>query len=232
MNSVVNAFKEHKGEINDFYCFLEKLISHGARLVEDTSTTPIPIKVETTAIAKSSFILMLYNCIESTVVNSLNAIISAIKEDACRYSELVDPLQMAFLASYDYQLMECESKDERSKLLKKQADLITGVSGIDVDIKSLCGSSSQGNFSGSLDCRVIRHIFERLGINVSSLVCDEMKTIKDQRNKLAHGETSFQETGREFTIQYLKSSMDSVFSYFDSLIQLLDDYLRNKDYRR
>ena len=138
---------------------------------------------------------------------------------------------MSAIAAYDYCIRESFA-NERSKWLKLQADFAAGLSVIHLDIKSLVGSSSQGNFSGSLDAREIRKIFACIGLDLAELKCDEMVQIKVCRNKLAHGECSFQDYGRNLTIQYIGASKDHTFTYLDELICKVDDYMSLKRYRR
>lgn len=233
MIQVKHTFQEHKDEINLFYDFLDNIISHDGRLIIDPPVNTIsPINVDTRSVAKSSFVLMLYNCVESTVGNCLNTVIREIESEGCKYGDLIEPIQVASLAAYDYKLMECDSKDRRGKLLKQQTDFAAGWSVIKLDVKSLVGSSSQGSFSGSLDAREIKKIFQRVGIDLSSLTCNEMKPIKDGRNKLAHGELSFQEYGGRLSIQYLKVCKDNTLSYLQGLIDNVDVFLSNKEYKR
>ena len=233
MISVKRIFQEHKDEIDLFYDFLNEIISHDARLIIDPPINSIEnIKLETVAVAKSTFILMLYNCIESTAVNCLNTILRGIEDDGCKYADLVDKLQLASLAAYDYNVRECDSKDKRNELLKQQNDFQIGLTVCHLKIKSLMGSSSQGNFSGSLDAREIKKLFGRLGIDLSTLSCDEMKLVKDCRNKLAHGEVSFEDYGRTLTIQYLRVCKNNTLLFLEGLINRVDDYLLNKRYRR
>lgn len=233
MIQVKHTFQEHKDEVNLFYEFLEEVVKHDARLVIDPPTNTIKkIKVETIAIAKASFFLMLYNCVESTVVNVFNTILRAMEEDGCKYADLREELQLATLAAYDYRTRETESKDNRNQRLKEQSDYASGLSVVHLDLKSLTSSSSQGNFSGSLDAREIKKLFSRIGMDLSSLNCDEMKKIKECRNKLAHGECSFQDYGRELTIQYIGVSKENTFTYLDGLIQIVDEFITKKQYRR
>lgn len=59
-----------------------------------------------------------------------------------------------------------------------------------------------------------------------------MKPIKDDRKKLAHGELSFQEYGGRMSIQYLKVCKDNTLSYLQGLIDNVDVFLNNKEYKR
>ena len=233
MLQVRHVFQEHKQEINLFYSFLEDIISHDGRLVIDPPTDTIKaIKVDTTAILKSSFFMMLYNCVESTVVNCLNTIIREINTNQCKYSDLTEAVQLASLAAYDYNVQQAENKKKHSECLKKQIDFSTGLSVFNVDIKALTGSSSQGTFSGSLDPREIRKLFDRFGLDLTSLTCDEMVKVRDCRNKLAHGEQSFQECCRDFSIQYIEVSKNNALAYLEQLIDKVDNYIQTKSYKR
>lgn len=233
MIQVRHVFQEHKEEINLFYSFLEDIISHDGRLIIDPPVDTIKvIKVDTTAILKSSFFLMLYNCVESTVVNCLNTIIREIKTNQCKYSDLTDFLQLAALAAYDYNVQQAETKDKRSEKLKEQNDFSTCQSIFNVDVKALTGSSSQGTFSGSLDAKEIRKLFERIGIDLTGITCSEMVKVKVCRNKLAHGEQSFQECCRNFSIQELKASKTNTLEYLEKLIDEVDNYIQTKNYKR
>ena len=226
-------FQEHKEEINLFYSFLEDIISHDGRLVIDPPTNTVKvIKVDTTAILKSSFFLMLYNCVESTVVNCLNTIIREIKTNQCKYSDLSDAMQLASLAAYDYNVQQAENKEKRGECLKHQNDFSTGLSIFDVDVKALTGSSSQGTFSGSLDAKEIRKLFGRLELDLTGLSCSEMVKVKVCRNKLAHGEQSFQECCRIFTIQEIEASKNNTLGYLEQLIDKVDNYVQTKGYKR
>lgn len=60
--------------------------------------------------------------VESTVGNCLNTVIREMESECCKYGDLIEPIQVASLAAYDYKLMECDSKDRRGKLLKQQTD--------------------------------------------------------------------------------------------------------------
>ena len=181
---------------------------------------------------KSSFFLMLYNCVESTVVNCIRAILRVIESDGCKYNDLIDELQIASLAAYDYNVKKCESKDEKNKSLKQQIDFQTGLSVFHLDLRSLMSSSSQGNFSGSLDAKEIRKIFSLLALDLSTMRCDELVQVKNCRNKLAHGEVSFEDYGRNYSIKYLQVSKDHTLTYLNDLISNVDKYLTLKDYRR
>ena len=233
MLQVRQTFQRHRDEINLYFDFLDKIISHDGRLIIDPPTdTIVPITIDTTAIMKASFFMMLYNCVESTVGNCLNTLFKQIEEDACKYADLIEPIQVAALAAYEYKIIESNSKDNRAMLLKQQTDFTTGASVTKLDIRSVVRSSSQGSFSGSLDSHEIEKIFGRLGLDLSGLSCREMQTIKTGRNKLAHGEQTFQEYGSTYPVQYLRECKDKTLVYLNILIGKVDDFIKSHGYKK
>lgn len=233
MLQVRHVFEEHKEEINYFYSFLEDLLIHDGRLVIDPPVNTIKtIKVETIAVLKSSFFLMLYNCIESTVSNCLKAALQAVETDNCKYIDLNESLKLSSLAAYDYMVQQAETKEIRNKMLKEQNDFSSGYATLRIELKPFVGSTAQGTFSGSLDAEAIQKHFARLGLDTSTMSCTEMRSIKSCRNKLAHGDCSFEEYGRNLTIQYIEVCKDRTLTYLESLINKVDVYIQVKDYRR
>ena len=141
-------------------------------------------------------------------------------------------MQLASLSAYNYNVHQAETKEKRNIALKDQNDFSTGQTVFNVDIKALTGSSSQGTFSGSLDVREIRKLFSRIGLNLDGLKCDEMVIIRNCRNKLAHGEESFQECCRNYSIQYLEVNKNNTLDYLDQLIIKVGDYIQTKSYMK
>lgn len=234
MIQVKQTLNEHKEEICLFYSFLDDILSKDGRLLIDPPENTVQnIRVETMAILKASFLMMLYNCVESTVTNCLNAIIRSIHDEGCKYEELSEHLQQVATAAYAYRVNLCETRDKRNEKEKERNDFIIGLTPVVLDIKSMVGSSSQGTFSGSLDAREIRNLLcAKLGLDLTELTCNEMVKTRDVRNKLAHGEKSFQECGRDLSIQYLNVSKTNTLEYLDTLVSTVEDYVDKKSFKK
>ncbi len=84
-------------------------------------------------------------------------------------------------------------------------------------------------YSGNLDARQIRNILLKYGINYTA-ECSELQSIKNNRNKLAHGEMSFEEVGRDLTIQYIEKLKDETFKFLTNMIPFIQEYLDDKRY--
>lgn len=90
-------------------------------------------------------------------------------------------------------------------------------------------------FSGNLDAREIRNIFKNkygFKLNENELNAPVLKRIREGRNKLAHGNISFEEYGRDLSIPDLLSMKDKVFKFIDALIVKVELYLSGKIYKK
>ena len=87
-------------------------------------------------------------------------------------------------------------------------------------------------FSGNLDARSIRLLLEAWGIWRDFHVDGEEKLliIKNHRNILAHGEKSFREIGRNYTVLEIEKFSECVFQYLSALIKCFSEYIGHEQY--
>nr|WP_181410304.1 MAE_28990/MAE_18760 family HEPN-like nuclease [Pedobacter sp. BG5] len=82
-----------------------------------------------------------------------------------------------------------------------------------------------------LDSKEIIKISEKYGIGFD-IKCDEIASVKSRRNKLAHGDISFEEQGRQDSIEYMIVLKDKTVEYLNEFILAVDYYITNSKYRR
>lgn len=230
-----NEYEQRKDEILKLFKFIELLETKEARLLpndsfeEDINRRLIKVSVDTISILRSSFYLVLYNCVESTTTNCLTSISTAIKEANCLYSDLREELRLLVIAANERKvsMFDVESTKHINDL-KDAIETFCAERCISLDLNDYIKSSSQGQYSGSLDCRVIKKLFCKFGMDTSDWSCDCLKTIKENRNKLAHGEVSFQECCRDYPIMYMKDSMNEMFLFFDKVLLKTQEYIENQ----
>ena len=85
------------------------------------------------------------------------------------------------------------------------------------------------NISGNIDAKKIREIIKQFGGNEISNGRD-LKTIKDKRNNLAHGEFTFSEIGKDYTVKDLVDYKDETKQYLSSVLDEIQDYIDNQKY--
>ncbi len=174
----------------------------------------MPVDESLSRILKANGFLLLYNLIESTVRKSIDAVFNAIHSNSPTYKKLTSELRKLWLkqesknASLDKIISIAESV-LTNELLSFKEDCIT--------------------ISGNIDAQEIRKILKQFGGNEISNGRN-LKIIKDKRNNLAHGEFSFSEIGKDYTIQDLTKYKDDVKDYLDKVLYEIQQYIENKTY--
>ncbi|MCQ2301218.1 MAG: MAE_28990/MAE_18760 family HEPN-like nuclease [Bacteroidales bacterium] len=232
MTTVKNEYDDRKKDIDKFFKLYSDIAVREAQLVyPNEGDTRENISSDVVAILKSGLFLAYYNCVESTVTNCLNRIVRAIQEDNCKYNELNRKLKKTYMSSYFGRInSDSSSIKERVPIIMDMIDYIVFDTAVSVELKDLLNSSSEGNYSGSLDARLVRKTFEKFGVDLTGDECAEMQKIKDIRNQLAHGEKAFNECCRDFVPEYIEKAKTNLFSFLDQMISKVEDYLDNKKY--
>jgi hypothetical protein len=142
------------------------------------------------ATMKASAMLLIYNLIESTAVNSIQSIYDYLKSEDIGFIAVDDALKAMVL--------KCARETNPKKLVKKMRD----------DLLDLAVAAFKKDkiFSGNVDARAIREMWDDYGIARTGTYAEEiLLEIKHARNDLAHGAKSFSELGRSLTAGDLES---------------------------
>lgn len=77
-------------------------------------------------------------------------------------------------------------------------------------------------FSGNLDSRSIKNVCKKVGVNLTDDIKEPVLLIvKNNRNKLAHGETKFNNTCQDITLNEIEEICNKTQKY---LIKVIDKY--------
>lgn len=180
-------------------------------------------------VIRSTVILSLYNVIESTITQVLNKIHDEIVSKKVNYNNLAKPLKDIALV-YFYKHKE-KRADIHSSLdvLHSTVDMIRGKSHFDIEYETM--SESYQLYSGNLDARVIRKIMKKYGIEISESHGSKLVNVKNGRNKLAHGEASFEEFGRNIVLRTLEEYFNDVEAILTEVIDKTNIFLNDEAYR-
>ena len=85
------------------------------------------------------------------------------------------------------------------------------------------------NISGNIDAQKIREIIKQFGGNEISNGRD-LKIIKDKRNNLAHGEFTFSDIGKDYTVGDLIAYKNEAKNYLSNVLDEIQDYIDNQKY--
>lgn len=174
----------------------------------------MPVDENLSRILKANGFLLLYNLIEATVRKSIDAVFNAIHSNSPTYKKLTSELRELWLKQ--------ESKNASlDKIISIAESVLTN--------ELLSFREDCINISGNIDAQEIRKILKQFGGNEIS-DGRNLKTIKDKRNHLAHGEFSFSEIGKDYTIQDLVKYKDDAKEYLDKVLDEIQHYIENKNY--
>lgn len=215
-------FNERSREVSKYFIFLKSLEQGTTKLsMEGKGGNPKIREIDPDLIKtlKASGFLLLYNLVEATMRNAIEAIFDELRGKGVSYDEIRPELKKIVLKN----------------LKKRNPDKIySSITAISLDIIT-AGFDKEDLFSGNLDGRKIRDTATEYGFSHST---DYAKTgdgsdlviIKTNRNDLAHGVKSFEEVGRDKTADDLLKIKNKIVRYLKQILQNIEQYLYNKDY--
>ncbi len=90
-------------------------------------------------------------------------------------------------------------------------------------------SKENMDFSGNLDAQKIRDLADNIGFNISPDGRNLLE-IKIKRNRLAHGEQTFYDVGKDFSVEQLSVFKDETFTYLSDVIEKIELFICDKKY--
>ncbi|MEG4811931.1 MAE_28990/MAE_18760 family HEPN-like nuclease [Microcoleus sp. F8-D3] len=222
MNTVFLDFNTRAKEVNDYFIFLDSLEKQTTKLAvfDPAGTFKIQsLDPELAKTLKANGFLLLYNLIESTMRNAIEAIFEEFKNKSISFDVLKPKIKIVVLQN----LKNRSPKKIHLTINQISTDIITAT----FDREEL--------FSGNVDARLIKEIAENYGFSYQT---DFSKTkngqnlvvVKSNRNDLAHGIKSFEEVGRDKTIKQLLEMKEEVVEYLTQILENIRDYLDNAEY--
>ena len=178
---------------------------------------------------KANIIMMLYNAVESTVSQCLEKVHDRINANNLKYEDLSDNIKKLIAVYYGHSIDQANNVDNAMEYVLRFSDFINGNVNISISYEEL--TKKYQMYSGNLDTREILNVLKKYGINFEQR-CSELKTIKDYRNKLAHGEESFEEIGRTLSVQQLQEMENRTFEYLETMITEITKYLDEEKFKR
>jgi len=222
MEEVLLDFNTRVSEINGYFLFLEGLIREEIKLAVVGNEGEMQIRAVNSELAKTlkaNSFLLLYNLIESSMTNAIEAIFDELESQKVSFNSVRLELKKIVLQNF---------KDRSHQSVYKQ------ITDISLDIIKV-GFKRDKVFSGNIDGDKITDTARQFGFSYDT---DYAKTkhgkglydIKKKRNSLAHGHKSFAEVGRDTGISDLITSKDEVVEYIRQILQNIESYLNSKEY--
>ena len=218
-------FEKRKLEINTYLDYLLLLDKDSIEL-KYTESQEVKYKTVTpeflTTLTANSF-LLLYNVIESTIRNSIIAIYDNIKAENVTFNELSDNLKKLWTK------FETDRFKEGNFRMETIRDFVLDFANKIANEDVVMFSEEWMDFSGNLDANEIRSLAENIGF-LKSPDGRNLVKIKDKRNRLAHGEHTFYDVGKDFSVREIVELKTEVFDYLDDVVKNVGDYIESKNY--
>ena len=218
MHSVKADFRERASEVRRYFHFVFATANGSAeiKVIEmDRDTVGIGEKDELLKTLKASCYLLLYNLVESTMRNLVEAIFDEFRAKNVRFDDCRDEIKRLVLLNF-----RARNPD---KLMTKLTDIACHVVTETFEAKE--------TFAGNIDAKEIRETAEKFGFLPPSKDTGwMMRTVKDNRNDLAHGNKSFSEIGKDVTPDRLEDARKQTFVILFLTIRNASNYLSQKKY--
>ncbi|MEZ2226354.1 MAE_28990/MAE_18760 family HEPN-like nuclease [Microcoleus sp.] len=222
METVLFDFNTRAKDVDDYFIFLESLEKQTTQLAvfDPAGTYKIQsLDPELAKTLRANGFLLLYNLVESTMRNAIEAIFEELKNKAISFDNLKPKIKIVVLQN----LKNRSPKKIHLTINQISTDIITAT------------FEREELFSGNVDARLIKEIAEKYGFSYQT---DFAKTkngqnlvvIKSNRNDLAHGIKSFEEVGGDQAIEELLEIKEEVVEYLTQILQNIRDYLDNEEY--
>ncbi|MFY7728257.1 MAG: MAE_28990/MAE_18760 family HEPN-like nuclease [Flavobacterium sp.] len=196
MSILRDDFDVRVQEINIYFTFLQKLENDVNILSNHDQTQILRLNDEHLKIFKANGFLLLYNLIESTVLNSVISVFDEIKFRGLGYKDVIDDLKKYWF-KHRYKHDDSINKET---IYKKFHLLVEEI------ISNVAMETIQKlEYGGSIDNQRMKEIAKSMGIDFSypdyrkNTHGEALVEIKKRRNNLAHGEISFASLGKDYS---------------------------------
>jgi hypothetical protein len=221
-SALFQDFNERSREVSKYFIFLKSLEQGTTKLsMVGNGESPKIREIDSELIKtlKASGFLLLYNLVEATMRNAIEAIFDELRSQGVSYDQISPQLKKIVLKN----------------LKKRNPDRIfSSITAISIDIIT-AGFDKQDLFSGNIDGMKIRETATEYGFSHQTDYArtgdgSDLLTIKSNRNDLAHGFKSFSEVGRDKTADELLEIKNKTVKYLKQILQNIAQYLSNEGY--
>jgi hypothetical protein len=217
MNSVIVDFQTRSKEVEGYFRFVLRLAKQEVALQTNDGTDGYSNHEheELLKTFKATCYLLLYNLVESTMRNAIEAIFDELQAKRASFDNCREELRREILKNF--------KKRDTDKLLPKLLSLAN-----DVVHETFERSET---FAGNLDARMIRLTAKRFGFaEPAGNKFWMLQTVKDVRNDLAHGVKSFADVGRNASPSDLELARTQTVEILTETLQNIESYLKRQEY--
>lgn len=228
MQHLMHELELRKEEVNGVLEFLKFMENDGElsrKLKESMDNNYMTVITS----IKAGMVLMLYNAVESTMTKGLENLHVIFMEQNLGFDECNEAIKQLLFVYYENVREKSTDIHHRVPHMLQLYDYMKGEQDFPLSYKQLCQFYSL--YSGNLDSREIVLVLKKYGIEFEEKI-SELKTIKDNRNQLAHGELTFEEVGRRLSVPQLENMSGKTFEYMGKVVDVMSNFVAEQKYKR
>ena len=230
MKEVLADFDERVGEIDTYLQSLADLERPNARLVfeRDSRDLEKEIDIEWLKTLKATSFLLFYNLVEAAIRRALEALYETMKREGRTCGDLRREIRSVWIDQ------RFRGIDRHSASLKTYQDTAKELVSHVVNHVVVEMDSEFLPTTGNLNAEKVRKICHRCGIPVDTPPAGrggaDLATVVTQRNYLAHGNLSFRECGRNYTVDQLLATKEEAVVFVRGILENIQKYITEKAY--
>ncbi len=225
MEFIIIEFEKKVQEINEYFNFVQTT-THLARDFDPRKIIFVSESVH--HVLKSNLFLLLYNLIESSFRNSLEKICIAITSEELSYQNLIPQIKQMWINK------EYKSFGDTCPIPRETLKSEFVMNKIDMIAQEIININFNNELSGNVTPSIIKKSIEEYGLKTNHIPKENESSlfiIKDKRNNLAHGNESFSECGRNYSILKLGEIKNESIEYMRYILTHIKTFIENKHYK-
>lgn len=220
MHNTVSIFEDRKRELELYYSIMYDIDSGKPTIQTIDNSTFFKI-------LKSNFILMLYNLIEACTVSGILEIYEELHQDGCSYNTVIDEIKNIWRSRQISNVyVQTASKATYDNKVK---EIITAITS---NVPIVLTREELKTLGGNLDDKKIMALCDKHRIRyVAKGDSQKLRIVRQKRNDLAHGDVSFSDCARDYTLADLDEIKDAVIQFMESIIEGMQKYYNEHGYK-
>ena len=214
MLAVQKEFETRTSEVKRYFQFLRDFDDNLLNFSPGAKLSSASEKMELYKTLKANGFLLLYNLVESTLKNAIEAVFDEFKLKKVTFDDCRLEVRKLVLQNLKNQKIDRLIPD----LVAISTDVLTAT------------FRKEELVSGNVDAKHVRDLAKRYGFDSPKVKSDELLTVKTNRNDLAHGMKSFAEVGRDFDINRLEVIHAEVIGFLKALLKSIASYISRRGY--
>lgn len=217
MIKVQEDFKTRAEEVTRYFQFLQAYDDRRVTFVASDTHASTFSPAEQLALfktLKANGFLLLYNLVESTSKNAIEAIYDEFKSRGVTFDDCREEVRKIILEN----------------LKRHRVDaILPSLSSISIDVV-FATFRKDDLFSGNVDANHLKKVAKIYGFTHPRKKSDELLTVKSNRNDLAHGNKSFADVGRDYDVERLEKIRAEVVTFLEELLVNIAAYITSRAY--